>query len=229
MTDSADVRQLEANLRALGYEGLTVDRHFSLATYYAVRRWQHDAHLPVTGSVPLGQVVFLPRALRVSGHDAQLGEPAQGRVLHGTSAVPAVTVQLDPAQISGVKVGDRVEITLPDGSAKDGRVSRVSPVATTTTGSDGQTLSTVPITIRLPGKAPRALDQSLVQVAVTTQVHEDVLAVPIVALLARPGGEFAVVVDGRQVPVRVRLFDETAGVVEIDGVSEGTMVEVPAG
>jgi peptidoglycan hydrolase-like protein with peptidoglycan-binding domain len=227
MTDGADVKQLETNLRALGYKGITVDRHFSLATYYAVRRWQDDANLPVTGSVPLGQVVFLPRSLRVTEHDAQLGAPAQGTVLRGTSAMPAVSVDLDPSMMSGVKVGDRVQVMLPDGETKNGRVSKVSPVATTTTGEAGESASTVPITIRLTGKAPRALDQTLVQVAITTQVHEDVLAVPIVALLARPGGEFALVVDGRQVPVEVGLFDETAGLVEVTGVSEGTTVEVP--
>jgi hypothetical protein len=58
--------------------------------------------------------------------------------------------------------------------------------------------------------------------------------VPITALLAEPGGGYAVeVVEGgarRRVPVKTDLFDETAGVVEVDGpgMAEGTTVTVPA-
>ncbi|GII30332.1 peptidoglycan-binding protein [Planotetraspora mira] len=231
VADGADVRQLEVNLRALGYTGLTVDRHYSLATYHAVRRWQHDAHLPVTGTVPLGQVVFLPVALRVTGHDAKLGAPAGGPVLHGTSRVPIVSVRLDPAQVPSVRRGAQVQVTLPDGGTRDGRVTVVSPVASTSggpDGPDGQAQSTVPVTIRLSGRPGNTLDQALVQVSLIMEERKDVLAVPIVALLARPGGTFAVVAAGRPVPVQVGLFDESAGLVEVTGVAEGMSVEVPA-
>ncbi|WP_214110167.1 peptidoglycan-binding domain-containing protein [Acrocarpospora catenulata] len=223
--DGPDVQQLEANLRALGHTGITVDRHFSLATYHAVRAWQRDARLPVTGSVPLGQVVFLPEALRVTGYDTTLGAATAGPVLHGTGTTPIVSVQLDPAQAPGVRAGDRVVVTLPDGGRKNGRVARVSPVATTTTGPDAR--STVPVAIRLSGKPRRTLDQALVQIALTTEERKDVLAVPIVALLARPGGKFAVTTPAGLVPVEVGLFDETTGLVEVTGVAEGTRVEVP--
>ncbi|GII57694.1 peptidoglycan-binding protein [Planotetraspora thailandica] len=229
VTDGADVLQLETNLRALGYTGITVDRHFSLATYYAVRRWQHDAKLPVTGTVPLGQVVFLPGALRVTGHDVHLGASGSGPVLHGTSTAPVVSVELDPAQVPGVRVGAPVLVTLPDGSTRDGRVATVSPVAVTNEVQDGPAQSSVPITIRLSGRTGRTLDQALVQVALTTEERKDVLTVPIVALLARPGGTFAVSSGGRLVPVQVGLFDETSGLVEVTGVAEGASVEVPAG
>ena len=67
--------------------------------------------------------------------------------------------------------------------------------------------------------------------AITTERHKDVLAVPIAALLARPGGTFAVVTvsGGRHttVPVEAGLFDEISGVVEVTGVAEGAQVEVP--
>jgi hypothetical protein len=62
--------------------------------------------------------------------------------------------------------------------------------------------------------------------------------VPITALLAEPGGRFAVVVTGgraghvvrRTVPVRTGLFDEVAGVVEVSGpgLAAGQHVAVPA-
>ncbi|MET8139843.1 peptidoglycan-binding domain-containing protein [Sphaerisporangium sp. NPDC005288] len=234
MTSGADVEQLERNLRALGYTGFTVDRTYGLSTYYNVRRWQHDAHLPVTGAVPLGQVVFLPRPLRVTGHDAQVGDAAGGRVLHGTSAVPIVSVQLDPSMAPRVGKGDRVTVILPDGRRRGGQVATISTVAVTPDQpqQDGDPAqSYVPITITLSGRPVRALDQAVVQVEITVERHKDVLTVPILALLAQPGGRFAVVtVQGSRrttVPVETGLFDETEGTVEVTGVPEGAQVEVP--
>jgi multidrug efflux pump subunit AcrA (membrane-fusion protein) len=61
-----------------------------------------------------------------------------------------------------------------------------------------------------------------------------VLAAPITALLAQPGGGYAVdVVAGgarRRLPVRTGLFDEAAGLVELTGagLTAGMTVAVPA-
>src|SRR6185503_6027141 len=46
-----DVRQLEANLAALGYTGFTVDDAFSAATTVAVKRWQDSLGLERTGTL----------------------------------------------------------------------------------------------------------------------------------------------------------------------------------
>ncbi|MFC6079913.1 peptidoglycan-binding protein [Sphaerisporangium aureirubrum] len=237
MTDGADVLQLERNLRALGERGFTVDRHYDLGTYYAVRRWQRDSHLPITGTVPLGQVVFLPGAIRVTGHDVKTGESAGGQVLHGTGTAPVVTAELDPASSPPVRRGDKVRVVLPDGATRQGRITRISPVAQTAQAEPGQgpgeAPSTIPITIRLTGKPFRMLDQALVQVDITSEERKNVLTVPVVALLAQPGGKYALVtVDGTRrttVPVETGLFDEVDGTVEVTGVPEGTLVEVPAG
>ncbi|MEW9533881.1 peptidoglycan-binding protein [Microbispora sp. NPDC049125] len=237
MTNGADVRQLERNLKALGYGGFTVDSHFDLGTYWAVRSWQRHLRLPVTGSLPIGSVVFLPGPLRVTGHDAAQGAPASGQILHGSGLTPVVSIQLDPASAPDVRRGDRVTVTLPDGRTRRGRVAEVSGVAVTSPGGQGgqgqQEQSSVPATIRLGGRPPRLLDQALVQVVLTTERRRGVLAVPTVALLARPGGSFAVVTvssGGRRTtaPVETGLFDEIAGVVEVTGVPEGALVEVPA-
>lgn len=239
MTDGTDVRQLERNLTALGYgAGLTADRHFSFSTYLAVRRWQKDAHLPVTGEMPLGQIVFVPGPIRVAAYDVKVGLPLHaGLVEHGTRDMPAVTMQLDPALSPAVHEGDPVVVTMPDGRAKDGRISDVGAVAVTPPPTDGgggggPVQSLVPVTIELPG-AGRTLDQAQVQVSIVSGAHRDVLAVPIVALLARPGGTYEVVtVSGgvrRPVPVQPGLFDQQAGLVEVAGagLSEGQDVEVP--
>ncbi|MGI5208404.1 peptidoglycan-binding domain-containing protein [Spirillospora sp. CA-108201] len=72
-----DVRQLEENLRALGYGGVTVDGEFTGATEAAVEEWQDDRGLEETGRVDPGQVVFLGGAVRVreSGRPRGSGSP----------------------------------------------------------------------------------------------------------------------------------------------------------
>jgi multidrug efflux system membrane fusion protein len=259
MADGPDVRALEANLVALGFDpghAVTVDSRFTWATRAAVRRWQAAAlGLPPAlrgGAVPLGGVVFLPGAVRVAAVDAKVGAPVQpgAPVLLATSTRPAVMVALDPGMRHLVRRGNRVLVTLPGGKATPGRVATVGRAAVLpgpaagqdsaqgqdgAAGQDGGQRPTVPVTIRLADpRAASGLDQAPVQVAITTEARRGVLAVPIAALLATPGGGYAVeVVAGgarRRVPVRPGLFDETAGVVEVagGGLEEGATVEVPA-
>jgi HlyD family secretion protein len=261
MTNGLDVRQLEVNLVALGFDphgAITVDHHFSWATAAAVKRWQQASGRARTGAVPLGQVVFWPGPIRVATVSATVGAPIQSgtAVLSVTSTRLQVTVALDPAMRQLVRRGDRVEVTLPDGKTTRGTVRTVSQVATQSSsnsssssgdsssgdnsGSDGSSGSgsgqaTIQVTIRLANpRAAKGLDQAPVQVAITTQAHQGVLAVPISALLAQPGGGYAVeLIEGathRRVVVRTGLFDESAGLVEIQGagLAEGATVEVPA-
>jgi multidrug efflux system membrane fusion protein len=257
MTDGPDVRQLEANLVALGFDpdrAITVDRHYSWATVAAVKRWQRASGRARTGAVPLGQVVFLPGPIRAATVTATVGAPlpAGTAILTASSTRPLVTVALDPAMQQLVRRGDRVEVTLPDGKATRGTVATVSRVATQPGTGSGQNTgqnqgegsssngtgsgqATVSVTIRLANpRAAGGLDQAPVQVAITTQAARRVLAVPISALLAQPGGGYAVqVLQGgsrRLVAVRTGLFDESAGLVEVQGagLAEGATVEVPA-
>ena len=96
-----DVAQLDRNLIALGFgRYLTVSDYYTAATAYAVELWQQAAGLPVTGTVPLGQVAFAPGALRVTSVATGLGSPPQpgAQVLTATSTSPVVTAQLPVAQ-----------------------------------------------------------------------------------------------------------------------------------
>jgi len=257
MADGPDLRQLETNLVALGFDpdrAITVDQHYGRATRAAVKRWQLAIGRARTGAVPLGQVVFAPGPIRVTAVSATVGAPVQPgtAILTATSTRPVVTVALEPAFQQLVRRGDRVEVVLPDGRSIRGRVATVGRVATqpnTGTGTGGQDQgqggdgggdgsggqATVSVTIGLADpRAAANLDQAPVQVAITTQAHKGVLAVPVSALLAQPGGGHAVeVVEGnarRRVPVRTGLFDETAGLVEVAGagLAEGATVQVPA-
>jgi hypothetical protein len=81
-------------------------------------------------------------------------------------------------------------------------------------------------------KAVSGLDQATVDVAFTASQREDVLTVPVAALLALAEGGYGVqVVDGattRVVAVETGMF--ASGRVEVsgDGIAEGTTVGMPA-
>ncbi|MET8911840.1 efflux RND transporter periplasmic adaptor subunit [Micromonospora sp. NPDC004551] len=246
MSDGPDVRQLETNLVAMGfdpYHRITVDRHFSAATATAIRRWEASWGRPSyrrTGRLTQGEVVFLPAPLRVTQPEVRVGGTVGPgtTVLTGTSTSRAVTAQLDTAQRSTVHVGDQVEVSLPDADPIRGRVTAVGGVATAPSGDQGNgpqqpenpDQATVPLTIavRVPGGS--GLDQAPVSVTVTTGTRRDVLLVPIAALLARPGGGYQVrLAGGGVVQVEPGSFDESTGQVEIvHGLADGQTVEVPA-
>jgi hypothetical protein len=249
----ADVAQLNHDLVALGY----VDKadvnsawdDFNWATRAGVEKLQEHLGVDQTGRLNLGDVVFLPTAARVTTLRASLGAPGSGPVLSASSTTRTVNVALQPDLQAEVKAGDRVTITLPDGSTTPGRVTSVSKVATVSSNSPSGSASpsnsggsggsdsgpTVPVHIRpTRPRATGSLDQALVEVAITDQTVHDVLAVPVNALLARAGGGYAVEVvagDGthRLVGVRLGLFDDAAGMVEVSGsgLAAGQRVVVP--
>src|SRR5215472_724636 len=108
VTPGPDVAQLDRNLIALGYGAyLTVSDYFTAATAYAVELWQQATGLPVTGTVPLGQIAFAPGPLRVTSVVPALGSPPQpgATVLTATSPVPVVVAQLPVTQEYLVSAG----------------------------------------------------------------------------------------------------------------------------
>ena len=248
----SDVAQLDRNLIALGFGGgLTVSGYFTAATAYAVERWQAARGLPVTGTVPLGQVAYAPGALRVTAVTAVPGAPPQPGtgVLTATSTAPVVLAQVPVSQQYLVRAGDDVTVTLPDGvTTAPGTVTAVSPVASAAPGSgsgqaqgqaaaqgtgQGAGQATVQVTIRLgrPAAASR-LDQAPVTVGIVSARARGVLAVPVSALVALAGGGYAVEVvhgpGGHLVTVRTGLFAQTLVQVSGPGLTAGQRVEVPA-
>jgi len=230
----ADVQQLNRALVALGCATRAqldpASKYFTAATGYALEKLQARLGLPQTGTLPLGQAVFLPSAIRVTTIPASLGAPAAGPVLAATSARRVVTIALDAAQQSQVKAGDKVTITLPTGRVTPGVVSSVGKVATT---GNNPTI-TVTVTLNHP-KAAGALDQAPVTVSITTATAPNALVVPVGALLARAASGYAVEEvspGGRHhlVPVTLGLFDDAAGLVQVSGpgLAAGQRIVVPA-
>ncbi|HEY2652633.1 MAG TPA: hypothetical protein VGI50_11960 [Solirubrobacteraceae bacterium] len=230
-----DVRQLNGNLVALGYAtGSELDPnsdYFSASTADALERLQIKLCEDETGTLTEGQAVFLPGRIRIAEVRAILGKNA----VHGmpialaTSTSREVVVDLTASQQTQVKVGDRAQITLPSGQTTSGAVSAIGTVASS--GSSGPTLP-VHITLDHP-HAAGTLDQAPVQTEITTTTIRHALIVPIDALLARSGGEYAVeTVDARGVhhleTVRLGTFDDAAGTVQVAGdVHPGDRIVVP--
>jgi peptidoglycan hydrolase-like protein with peptidoglycan-binding domain len=141
MSDGADVAELTRDLITLGYgSGLSPSKHYSSSTASAVKRWQGARGLPRTGTIPLGEVVFEPGPIRITGVSASVGSPVGNgggggaggsTVLTATGTTPVVTVDLDVAEEYLVKPGDAVSIVLPNGSTTvGGRIETVGTVAT---------------------------------------------------------------------------------------------------
>jgi hypothetical protein len=102
VSDGRDVRQLQRNLVALGYDPngyVEADGRFGWATEAAVERWQAAMHLDVTGRVGLGRIVFLPGPRRVSQLHARLGAASVDDLVMTTSSTrPALPVALAAAR-----------------------------------------------------------------------------------------------------------------------------------
>jgi peptidoglycan hydrolase-like protein with peptidoglycan-binding domain len=233
-----DVQALEQNLRALGYDpdgAMDVDREFTSATAAAVERWQADLGLDEDGTVPLGRVVFADGRVRVGAHVLAPGGPVApgATVLELSSSRQVVTVPLPADRIGLAEEGEAVTVELPSGEDVEGTIVEVAPVAETAptaTGEPGE--PTIDVTVALPRGAAPGLVQAPVDVQFTSDSRDDVLAVPVTALLALEGGGYAVEVreDGGTRLVRVEPGLYADGYVEVtgDGLSDGMTVVVPA-
>jgi hypothetical protein len=226
-----DVRQLNRNLHVGGDS-------FTKKTEMALEALQRRRGVNVTGSLALGDAVFLPEAVRIAKVTAGLGASVQpgAPALNATSDTLHVEVNLDPSDQGQVKRGDRAQITLPGNATVTGKVDGFGRVAESPD-EQGSTAAgaTIPTYISLddPAKA-RGLDKAPVGVVITTAGVASALSVPVTALVGKSGGGFAVEVvragERRDlVPVRIGLFDGVDGRVQVEGdLHEGDRVAVPS-
>ena len=258
-----DVAELNADLVALGYVTRAQlqqrSAFFGWATSAAVEKLQAALGVTRTGTLALGQAVFEPTAVRVTGVSAELAGRAQPgeAALQGTSTTRQVQLAVDASQQTGLAVGDKVTITLPNNRTTPGVVSSVGAVAScpsssgsggsgsssaapgTDACSSGNSGSSTPtITVDVTPSHPAATgtwDQAPVQVGITTASIPDALVVPVTALLAQSDGGYAVEVVGdgasnHLVGVSLGLFDDADGLVAVtgSGLAAGQRVVVPA-
>ncbi len=232
MADGADVRQLEANLAALGHEPGEVDGEWTWETTAAVRRFQDARGLEEDGALARGEVVFRVGALRLGEAKAAPGQAVQpgAALFEASSTRRVVQVDLDADRQDLAREGAAVSVGLPGGRTARGRVLRVGTVATA---KGEREQPTIAVTVALRGRDARrsGLDQAPVDVGFERERAKAALTVPVGALLARPGGGYAVEVaeeaGRRLVPVRPGLTAD--GHVAVSGdLRAGQRVVVPA-
>lgn len=195
-TEGEDVAMLEKNLAALGYTGFTVDDTYDSATAAVVKQWQHDLGRTESGTVQPGDAVIAPGARRVADVKATLGSALAGDLLTWTGTARMVEVDLDTQYEDLVKDGTKASVKLPDGTTVGAEVSRVGTAATAASspaggnpgGGTGDATLPVDLTVKDQSRLGR-YQAAPVEVTLTAETHEDVLAVPVNALIARPGGD----------------------------------------
>jgi multidrug efflux pump subunit AcrA (membrane-fusion protein) len=227
-SEGGDVEQLERNLRALGYTGITVDHEYTSATAVAVEKWQEDLGRDETGVVRPGDAVVASGARRVAELASAPGAAAPRVPLKWTGTTRIVTVDLDTDYADLVKPGTTATVELPDGTHVAARVTDIGTPTSKAKG-DGATLP-VELTVTEQKKLGR-YQAAKVDVDLAAETRRGVLAVPINALVARPGGGYAVMAvtatGTRPLPVRTGMF--AGGYVEVSGtgVAAGLTVGVP--
>jgi peptidoglycan hydrolase-like protein with peptidoglycan-binding domain len=228
VADGSDVRQLERNLQALGYDPGTVDDDWTSDTTDAVTDFQDDRDVTQSGTLKRSEVVVSDGPARVGKHSAEVSDPARAGapVAELTSTTPVVTAKLDAGLAASVHRGDRVRVTLPDGNEVGGRVSRVGTVAAA--GENGAS-PTVELRVALNSRRHGRLDGAPVSVSLETGRTRDALAVPVTALVATAPGRYAVELAGsrRLVAVRLGAFADDWVQVSGSGLAPGTRVVVP--
>lgn len=225
-----DVFQFESNLAALGYTGFTVDERFTSGTERAVKRWQKSLGLPETGRVGLGDVVYASGRIRLGQASVRLGAAAGENVLGYTGTTRKVVVNASAQEASWAVRGAEVTIGLPDGTPVKGKVASVGRQASAPEGGGGDGAPpTVPVTITVPDQRSLGrLERGPVSVEYVGRKREQVLAVPVAALVAlAEGGHGLETEDGRFVSARTGLFAD--GMVEVSGpaLRAGLKVRIP--
>ncbi|MFF1509224.1 peptidoglycan-binding protein [Streptomyces sp. NPDC058326] len=222
-----DVLQFESNLAALGYGGFTVDEKFTSATERAVKDWQKALGVPRTGRIGLGDIVYASGRVRLGQAGVRLGSAAGEDVLTYTGTTRKVVVNASALEASWAVRGAGVTVGLPDGTPVKGEVAAIGRQATAPEGDSGP--PTVPITITVPDqRALGRLESGPVSVEYVGRERENVLAVPVAALVAlAEGGHGLETEDGRFVAARTGLFAD--GLVEVSGpkLREGLKVRIP--
>jgi peptidoglycan hydrolase-like protein with peptidoglycan-binding domain len=226
--DGKDVLQLEYVLASLGYAdtyGVTVDEDWTSATTKAVKAFQEDHGMDDDGTIDVGDVVWIPSPVRVDSVAGIVGQQVGDAGIKVTGTAQTVHVKLDVSDGDLAPVGTAVTVELPSGETIDGTVTAVGAAETAEDGT-----STLPVDVTMSG-GETVPDGLPVDVKVTTVAADDVLAVPVEALLALAGGGYAVEVDdggGSTHLVRVDLGVFADDMVAVTGdLTTGDQVVLP--
>jgi hypothetical protein len=180
----------------------------------AIKRWQSDAGMLVTGKIQVGDVEVQSGAVRVDSIAVQPGSPAQAALMSVTSTLKVVTVSAELADVAGIAKGDKAEIVLPDERIASAKVVSVGRNLVPAEGGVAAPKVSVAVAVD-DAKTIAALDSAGVKVRFVGRTAKGVLAVPIEALVALTEGGYAVQRPTGLVAVKTGMF--AGGWVEIEG------------
>lgn len=226
-SEGNDVEQLQHYLQADGYldESLEVDGKYGATTRNAVKAWQDDHGLEKTGRIDASQLLFLPyQAIRVAS-TPRVGEVAQGGILEVSLPKLFVSVDVGARKKEVFEGRPTVEVETADGTHFSATVESV------TAQQSQDTFGEQRYRIRLELEGAVDQEPGEVTVEVIDVLAENVLTVPVRALVALVEGGYAVEAtrsDGTTEYRAVDIGKFADGWVEITGeIAEGDAVVVP--
>ena len=255
MDPGEDVKQLEENLFVLGYaDGISqIDRVFDTATANAIKKMQDELGLIQTGSISIGDVVFLPGTsvvkasqlvpslgINVSSNVPLLSlrttekiETKIGQAGDASTTVESlqrVRTSIEVADKELIAIGSNVKVELPDESKVSGTIREIGSIAVWPQGNQtGNPL--LDVSVSIDGNIVfHQWTGAVVTVSITQKLVEGVLAVPIPSLVALLGGGYGLeVLEGdstKLVAVETGVYDDGWVEVKGEGLAEGTKVVV---
>ena len=256
MNPGEDIKQLEENLFALGYAdfGISqIDQVFDIATVNAIKKMQADLGLIETGSVSIGDVVFLPGTSVVQSSQSfpYLGTSAssnvpllslrttekietkigqRGEVSTTAESLQRVRTSIEVADKELISIGSSVKVELPDESIVSGTIREIGGIAVWPQGNQtGNPLLEVSASIN-GNIVFHQWTGAVVTVSITQTLVEGVLAVPIPSLVALLGGGYGLeILEGdstKLVAVETGVYDDGWVEVKGEGLTEGSKVVV---
>ena len=191
MSNGRDVTQLEQNLVDLGFFPHTPDQKFTAATAKAVKAYQKSVGLKQTGALELGQAIFLPTEVRVQELKVAVGGAAAAETMIISNVASSLVGLIETGQVDLAPVDSQVTVLLPAGVEATGKV--LSHGAAIEVDGDSGPTRKIPVTVELDGEQENAnADDVKVSILLSKTRASDVILVPTAALLAQPGGGFAV-------------------------------------
>lgn len=237
MSDGADIRQLEENLVALGFDpdNMTVDDTYSAATAAAITAWETSLKLQSPdGVVPAGQVIFGAGPTQVSDSTAAGTRVTPGSTLATVRPVGGQGLQLTftvTEEADRYQAGKPVTIVSTDAAKHPATITGIARAASTSGGGGfgGGGGGAASFTVTATPNDGSGLVPGPVEVEVPTQLADNALAVPSRALVAvLEGGQAVQLADGnRLVRVEVGVFADGWVQVTGDQIQQGEKVVVP--
>ena len=219
--EGADVSMVASNLMELGYLSRSDPTDFETGEAFveAVRDWQESLGLECTGTLGPADVIVLSAPSRIAAVTARLGDPAGGQPFTVTPTTRVVEASVPTKDAGVIGAGAKATIELPDGRAVAGSIVTVT---TTGEGAEAKVRAVVAIDDQA---ALDGVDAAAVTVRVATRSVQDVLIVPVAALVALAEGGYALQDErGRLHGVEVGLIADDRVEVSGAGIDAGMTV-----